>query len=71
MCDRCGGTAFIRRADDNRDTVAARLVAYHAQTAPILPHYRATGKLHQVDGMADIDVVTQTLVALLGEVQGC
>lgn len=71
VCDRCGGTAFIRRADDNRDTVAARLVAYHAQTAPILPHYRATGKLHQVDGMADIDVVTQTLVALLGEVQGC
>ena len=71
VCDRCGGTEFIRRADDNRDTVAARLAAYHAQTAPILPHYRAKGNLHQVDGMADIDVVTQTLTALLDGAQGC
>lgn len=70
-CDRCGGTEFIRRADDNRDTVAARLAAYHAQTAPILPHYRAAGTLHQVDGMADIDVVTQSLAALLDGLQVC
>lgn len=68
-CDRCGGAAFTRRADDNRETVGARLAAYHAQTAPILPHYRATGKLKQVDGMADIDVVTASLVALLDGVQ--
>ena len=34
VCDVCGGTAFIRRADDNRETVGARLEAYHQQTAP-------------------------------------
>ena len=71
VCDRCGGTEFIRRADDNRYTVAARLAAYHAQTAPILPHYREAGTLHQVDGMADIDVVTQSLGALLDGLQVC
>jgi len=69
VCDRCLGTQFVRRADDNRETVGARLVAYHAQTAPILPHYRASGKLHQVDGMADIDVVTTALIAVLDGVQ--
>lgn len=69
VCDRCGGTQFVRRADDNRETVGARLAAYHAQTAPILPHYRASGKLHQVDGMADIDVVTTALMAVLDGVQ--
>lgn len=69
VCDRCGGTSFTRRADDNRETVGARLAAYHAQTAPILPHYRAIGKLQQVDGMADIDVVTGSLVTLLDRVQ--
>ncbi|MBC7634605.1 MAG: adenylate kinase [Acetobacteraceae bacterium] len=69
VCDRCGGTQFVRRADDNRETVGARLAAYHAQTAPILPHYRASGKLHQVDGMANIDVVTTALVAVLDGVQ--
>ena len=65
VCDRCGGTEFVRRADDKRETVAARLDAYHAQTAPILPHYKAAGKLHQVDGMADIDAVTKELITLL------
>ena len=28
-----------------------RLAAYNAQTAPLLPHYRAQGKLVEVDGM--------------------
>ena len=65
VCDRCGGTGFSRRADDNRETVGARLMAYHKQTAPILPHYAACGRLHVVDGMADPDAVTQQLVALL------
>lgn len=58
VCDVCGGTEFIRRADDNRETVAARLDAYHTQTAPILPHYARQGILRAVDGMADIDDVT-------------
>ena len=60
-CDVCGGTEFTRRADDNRDTVGARLEAYHRQTAPILPHYAAQGMLHDVDGMAEIDEVTRQL----------
>jgi adenylate kinase len=67
-CDVCGGTEFTRRADDNRDTVAARLAAYHQQTAPILPHYAEQGVLHGVDGMAEIDAVTRELIALLDRV---
>jgi adenylate kinase len=65
VCDVCGCTEFTRRADDNRETVAARLAAYHSQTAPILPHYAAQGILRQVDGMADIDEVTRQLFAVL------
>ncbi|WP_158928960.1 adenylate kinase [Acidisphaera sp. S103] len=61
VCDSCGSTEFVRRADDNRETVAARLEAYHQQTAPIIPHYAATGILKTVDGMADIDEVTRQL----------
>ena len=53
VCDACGRTEFIRRADDNRETVAARLEAYHRQTAPIIPHYAAAGILRTVDGMAE------------------
>ena len=65
VCDSCGSMKFTRRADDNRETVGARLSAYHAQTAPILPHYAGKGRLYSVDGMADIDDVTVELTALL------
>ncbi len=65
VCDVCGATEFVRRADDTRDTVGARLEAYHGQTAPIIPHYQAQERFHTVDGMADIDEVTRQLTALL------
>jgi len=65
VCDACGSHDFVRRADDRRETVAARLTTYHTQTAPILPHYSAQGRLHAVDGMADIDVVTAEIEGLL------
>ncbi len=64
-CDVCGGHQFIRRADDNRETVGARLAAYHSQTAPLLPYYRDRGRLHSVDGMADADEVARQIVAAL------
>jgi adenylate kinase len=65
VCDACGSHDFVRRADDRRETVAARLTTYHTQTAPILPHYQAQGRLHVVDGMADIDVVTSEIETVL------
>jgi len=69
QCDVCGSHEFVRRADDNRETVTARLEAYHRQTAPILPHYQALGRLHRVDGMADIDGVTREIEAVLAQMQ--
>jgi adenylate kinase len=65
VCDVCGSTDFTRRADDNAETVTTRLAAYHKQTAPILPYYKGRGVLETVDGMADIDVVTEQIEALL------
>ena len=65
VCDRCGSTEFTRRSDDNAETVRERLAAYHEQTAPLLPYYRAKGKLHSVDGMASIDDVTRQLKEIL------
>jgi adenylate kinase len=61
VCDACGSSEFVRRQDDNEATVRARLDAYHAQTAPLLPYYRNKGLLLSVDGMAEIDRVTTQL----------
>lgn len=66
VCDVCGSTEFVRRADDKPETVRARLKAYHEQTARILPHYRDTGKLRVVDGMAEMDEVTRQIDRVIG-----
>ena len=65
VCDSCGSTEFTRRKDDNAETVASRLEAYHAQTAPLLPYYDGKGALKLVDGMAEIDEVTRQIEAVL------
>jgi adenylate kinase len=68
VCDVCGSTEFTRRADDNAETVHQRLLAYNAQTAPILPYYQAKGRLHTVDGMAAMEDVAQQIEAVLRRV---
>jgi len=68
VCDVCGSTAFTRRPDDKAETVHARLEAYNAQTAPILPYYKAKGRLYTVDGMAEMDEVEAQIEAVLRRV---
>ena len=68
-CDKCGGSDFKRRADDNAETVKSRLSAYHAQTAPLLPYYKGKGILQTVDGMAEIDEVTRQIEALMQRIK--
>jgi len=68
VCDACGHTEFVRRADDTAETVRARLEAYHAQTAPLLPYYRKRGMLSSVDGMAGIDAVARQIETLFEKV---
>ena len=64
-CDVCGSHDFKRRPDDNAETVRTRMAEYRAKTAPILPFYEARGLVRRVDGMADIDEVTQAIEAIL------
>ncbi|WP_323771860.1 adenylate kinase [Antarctobacter sp.] len=64
-CDKCGGTDFNRRADDNAETVASRLDAYHAQTAPLIKHYAAQSALIGINAMGDIDDIAGKLSAIV------
>ncbi|WP_343082278.1 adenylate kinase [Ostreiculturibacter nitratireducens] len=68
VCDKCGGTAFTRRADDTAETVRARLEAYHAQTAPLIAHYKMMGVLESVDAMGSIDTIASALGSIVGRV---
>jgi adenylate kinase len=66
VCDGCGGTEFVCRADDRPEAVKARFEVYRAQTAPILPYYQDRGILRRIDGAADIDEVTRAIEKIFG-----
>lgn len=68
VCDKCGGSAFKRRADDNAETVRARLSAYHAQTAPLIAYYAGKGVLERIDAMGHIEAIRQELGAIVRRV---
>ena len=68
VCDKCGSTEFKRRADDNAETVSARLDAYHAQTAPLIAYYEGQGALKRVDAMGQIDRIAGDLAAIVTDV---
>ena len=69
ICDQCGSSQFVRREDDNAETVKARLAAYHELTEQIIPYYRKQGILRSVDAMAGIDRVAAEIADVLEPVQ--
>ncbi|WP_170403618.1 adenylate kinase [Ruegeria arenilitoris] len=67
VCDKCGSTEFSRRADDNAETVASRLEAYHEQTAPLIDYYMDRGVLRKLDAMGQIDQIARGLESIVGD----
>ena len=65
VCDVCGSTEFMRRPDDNEQTVRTRMAEYRAKTAPILPFYEQRGLVRRVDGMASVEEVAAQIDAIL------
>lgn len=64
-CDVCGGTEFLRRADDSEDSLRVRLMSYYKQTSPLLGYYHAKGLLRPIDGMGEMDAVAAGISAIL------
>lgn len=58
-----GGQA---RADDNAESLRTRLLAYYKQTSPLIGYYHAKGDLTSLDGLASVDVVADSISAVLG-----
>ena len=54
------------RADDTEDVIRNRMSVYEAQTAPLTAEYASRGILVQVDGLGDVDDVSERIFAALG-----
>lgn len=63
-CNKCGGKLY-QRADDNEETVKARLDVYEKQTAPLIEFYEKRNKLVTVDGNRSIDAVYEDVKKVL------
>jgi adenylate kinase len=55
VCDLHPETKLTRRADDNAETIKARLSTYERETRPLLDYYESTGRLRRVDGTGDTE----------------
>ncbi|MCW3157115.1 adenylate kinase [Micropruina sonneratiae] len=58
------------RPDDNEETIRTRLEVYHEQTDPLIDVYRERGLLIEVDGMGEVDEVSERVLAALAEKLG-
>ncbi|MGG2477143.1 adenylate kinase [Rhizobium sp. BR5] len=57
-----GGTV---RSDDNPEAFRKRLTEYREKTAPLSSYYSEQGELVTLDGMADVDAVTEAIEGVL------
>jgi adenylate kinase len=57
VCDLHPEVKLRRRADDNSETIKARLVTYEQETRPLLDYYERTGRLRRVDGTRDVEAI--------------
>lgn len=67
VCDNCGSTDLRRRADDNEDSLRQRLMEYYKKTSPLIGYYYAKGDLDSVDGLAEMQVVSNSINEILAQ----
>lgn len=64
VCDR-DGSRLNQRADDNEEAIRIRLMAYEADTLPLVDYYKRRNALSQVDGSGEPEAITERLLGLV------
>jgi adenylate kinase len=54
------------RSDDTAETIRHRLVVYHQQTKPVQDYYTKSRALDMVNGLGEIEEITERIKAVLG-----
>ena len=57
VCDFHPQAQLVHRADDNLETVKARLATYEERTRPLIEYYKAAGVLRSVDGTREPEAI--------------
>jgi adenylate kinase len=67
ICDVCSGSDFLRRSDDNEQSISTRLEVYQEKTTPVLGYYSSRGELVRVDASQSPDVVAESVLRIIWE----
>lgn len=66
VCNECG-TTLTQRKDDTYKTGLARLKTFHESSEPLIDYYGKKNLLFEVNGLDEIDHITQSIIHELGE----
>ena len=65
VCDFHPEAQLTHRADDNAETVHARLATFEEQTRPLIDYYRSAGLLRMVDGTGDAEGIYRKIESIV------
>jgi len=57
VCDQCGSTELVQRADDKEEVITNRLQVFKDTVDPVLKYYQDLGRLMKVDAEASVDEI--------------
>ncbi|HEX3250502.1 MAG TPA: adenylate kinase [Pyrinomonadaceae bacterium] len=65
VCDLHPDATLVQRADDNSETVHARLATYEKETRPLVEYYKGAGLLHTINGTREPEEIYEDIVRVL------
>lgn len=65
VCDFHPEATLVHRADDNVETVKARLATYAEKTRPLIDYYKAAGVLQTVDGTREPEAIYEDVARIV------
>ncbi len=69
VCDKCGSTEFIQRADDTEEVIRTRFDTYKRETEDIIQYYDGQGCVVRIDGNQSIETVTSLIDRVIDDKQ--
>ncbi len=57
VCDQCGGTNLVQRADDKEEVITNRLKVFQETISPVLKYYQDLGRLMTVNAENAVDEI--------------
>ena len=57
VCDQCGGTDLVQRADDKEEVITNRLQVFQDTVNPVIKYYQDLGRLMKVDAEGSVDEI--------------